>query len=71
MIGKLESLAIYGDQDVFASAKKIRDWAEQLKADHGSRFASLEVSGAGHFWVEPGVEKELRSALREWEVRIR
>ena len=71
MIGQLESLAIYGDQDVFASAKKIRDWAEQLKVDHGPRFSSVEVSGAGHFWVEEGVEKELRSALKEWEVKIR
>jgi hypothetical protein len=71
MIGQLESLAIYGDQDVFASAKKIRDWADQLKADHGPRFSSVEVPGAGHFWVERGVEEKLRSALREWEVGIR
>jgi alpha/beta superfamily hydrolase len=71
MIGQVESLAIYGDQDVFASAKKIRDWAGQLKADHGPRFSSVEVSGAGHFWVEGGVEKELRSALKEWEAGVR
>lgn len=67
-IGKFVSLAIYGDEDIFASAKKIRDWSEQLKAEHGPTFSSVEVAGAGHFWVEQGVEKQLRAALRGWVV---
>ncbi len=71
VIGKHISLAIYGDQDIFASAKKIRDWAEQLKAEPTSRFSSVEVTGAGHFWHESGVEARLRSALKEWETAIR
>ena len=65
-IGKFSSLAIYGDQDIFASAKKIREWFEALKHKYGPSFTSVEVTGAGHFWVEHGVEKELRSVLRNW-----
>lgn len=68
-IGKFVSLAIFGDQDLFASAKKIRDWSAYLKAEHGSRFSSVEVSGAGHFWVEKGVEKQLRATLSEWAAK--
>jgi surfactin synthase thioesterase subunit len=65
-IGKFSSLAIYGDQDIFASAKKTREWCEALKHKYGSAFSSVEVTGAGHFWVKYGVEKELRSVLRDW-----
>jgi alpha/beta superfamily hydrolase len=66
VVGKHTCLAIYGDQDIFTSAKKLRDWAEQLKANPASRFRSVEVAGAGHFWVERGVEEQLRVALKEW-----
>lgn len=65
-IGKFKSLAIYGDQDIFASAKKIRDWSDHLRAQHGPTFSSVEVAGAGHFWVEKDVEKQLRTALSGW-----
>lgn len=65
-IGRFVSLAIYGDQDIFASAKKTRDWCDALKAEYGPKFSGVEVSGAGHFWVEKGVEKQLRAALSEW-----
>lgn len=67
-IGKLPSLAIYGNQDIFASAKKIRDWCEHLKAEYGPAFSSVEIAGAGHFWVEHGVEQQLRAALRGWVI---
>ncbi|KAH7402616.1 Alpha/Beta hydrolase protein [Pyrenochaeta sp. MPI-SDFR-AT-0127] len=70
VVGRHTTLAIYGDQDVFTSAKKTRDWSEQLKAEVGSQFSSIEVEGAGHFWVEKGVEEKLRSALRDWGARI-
>ncbi|KAF9699034.1 hypothetical protein EKO04_002945 [Ascochyta lentis] len=65
-VGKCASLAIYGDQDIFVSARKTRDWCGQLKTEHGSAFSSVEVAGAEHFWVEQGVEKQLRTALRGW-----
>lgn len=67
-VGKFMSLAIYGDKDIFASAKKIRDWSDHLKAEHGPTFSSVEIAGAGHFWVEQGVEQQLRTALRGWVV---
>lgn len=72
VIGKHASLAIFGDQDIFSSAKKTRDWVEKVKSDAGgARFESVEVAGAGHFWHEAGVEERFRDALREWEGRIR
>ena len=67
-VGKFVSLAIYGDQDFFASAKKTRDWCGGLKTEYESKFSSAEISGAGHFWVEKGVEKQLRTALSRWAV---
>lgn len=67
-IGKFVSLAIYGDQDQFASAKKTRDWCDHLKAEHGTKFSSAEILGADHFWVEKGVEMQLRAALSGWAV---
>jgi hypothetical protein len=71
VIGLHTTLAIYGDQDVFTSAKRTRDWSKQLKAMPGSQFSSVEVAEAGHFWVESGVEGKLRDALRCWEAGVR
>lgn len=66
VVGKHATLAIYGDQDMFSSAKRIRDWSEQLAAAPDSQFRSVEVAGAGHFWFEDGVEEKLRTTLKEW-----
>ena len=71
VLGKHATLAVYGDQDMFTSAKKLQDWCEQMKFASQSQFSSVEVAGAGHFWVESGVEEHLRAALKEWEVGIR
>ncbi|OTB19182.1 hypothetical protein K445DRAFT_314055 [Daldinia sp. EC12] len=57
------TLAIYGDQDSFLSIKKMRDWTTQLSNAEGSQFRYVEVSTAGHFWVEHGVSHELREAV--------
>ncbi|KAF3069790.1 hypothetical protein GL218_07971 [Daldinia childiae] len=57
------TLAIYGDQDSFLSMKKMRDWATQLSGAEGSQFRYVEVSTAGHFWIEHGVAHELREAI--------
>lgn len=48
------SLAIFGDDDVFVSAHKLRAWSQKL-ADAGngtssSLFQYVEIEGAGHFW---------------------
>lgn len=70
VIGKHAALAIYGGQDIFTSAKRTRTWSEHLSAAPGSRFSSLEIAEAGHFWIESGVELKLRAALREWQSNI-
>jgi hypothetical protein len=70
-ISKHAALAVYGDQDIFTSAKRIRDWSEQMKATQASQFSSVEVAEAGHFWVEAGMEGKLRSVLKDWEAAVR
>lgn len=73
-IGQHATLAIYGDQDMFVSGKRVRDWSEQIKTPSGSQSACIEVveiAEAGHFWVERGVEAQLRSTLRDWEIGVR
>lgn len=69
-IKKHETLAIFGNQDMFASEKKMRDWVAKMSNDNPSGFSGVEIQGAGHFWVEKGVEKQLRGELRAWEKRV-
>ncbi|KAJ4358599.1 uncharacterized protein N0V89_003183 [Didymosphaeria variabile] len=66
-----ETLAVFGDQDMFASARKMKEWAARLNKDNNVGFHSVEVEGAGHFWHEPGVEQQLREALQLWEKRVK
>jgi len=68
VISRHTSLAVYGDQDAFSSVKKLRNWSALLA---GSHVSSVEIAGAGHFWVEHQVEEELRAALMNWECCIR
>ena len=49
------TLAAFGDRDVFVAANKLRVWAKRLQEVPGSRFHAVEVSSAGHFWVEDRV----------------
>lgn len=60
------TLAIYGDKDFFTSQRKLRKWAEHLASSLESTFQSKEISGAGHFWHEEGVEEQMREAVRVW-----
>ena len=57
------TLVIYGDQDPFLALKKMREWAGYLGGVRGSGFRYVEVSGAGHFWVEDRVMLRLRDAV--------
>ncbi|KAK1762996.1 Alpha/Beta hydrolase protein [Phialemonium atrogriseum] len=57
------TLAVYGDQDVFVSARKLREWARRLEGAAGSRFRAHEVSTAGHFWTEERVLYVMRNAM--------
>lgn len=66
-----DSLVVYGDRDGFSSAKRIREWSVQMEKAPASRFASVEIEGAGHFWIENGAEESLKAALGQWEHQIR
>lgn len=65
-----ETLAIFGDEDLFSSHKKLRAWARRLELAEGSRFQSSTVEGAGHFWHEPGVAALLRHRISTWVVQL-
>jgi len=66
VVGRHATLVVYGDEDTFTSARKLRDWCAQMSSMPEAQFSSVEVAGAGHFWVESGVERTLRAALSEW-----
>lgn len=63
---KYPTIAIYGGEDFFTSQKKLRGWAEGLKAKPGSQFSFHEVAQAGHSWREKGSDSQMRSAIRQW-----
>ena len=65
------TLAIYGNEDTFTSAGRLRKWSDETTRMPGSRFESHEIDGAGHFWHEDGVELQARNVLRDWLGRIR
>lgn len=67
VVGKHVALAVFGDQDIFSSVRRTREWVGKMRAQAGSRFEHVEIAGAGHFWHEVGVEEMLRRALRGWE----
>ena len=60
------TLVIYGDNDLFASQRRLRRWAESMKSKPTSLFHFHEIKGAGHFWREEGVETQMRGFIREW-----
>ncbi|SPO06144.1 uncharacterized protein DNG_08833 [Cephalotrichum gorgonifer] len=57
------TLAIFGDKDVFVSASKLRTWTRRMQGAPRSRFHAVEVSTAGHFWIEEGVLDRLIGAV--------
>ena len=65
------TLTIYGNQDGFTSAKRLRKWAEELSGTSQGMFQAREIDGAGHFWREDGVETEARNSLRTWLAEMR
>jgi alpha/beta superfamily hydrolase len=49
-----DTLAIFGNEDIFSTSKKLRLWADRLGSEQNSRFRHVEINGAGHFWHEQG-----------------
>ncbi|PYI34741.1 alpha/beta-hydrolase [Aspergillus indologenus CBS 114.80] len=65
-----ETLALYGTQDTFTSVHKLQTWSKELRQNPSSKFRSVEIDGAGHFWIEDGVRSQARDAIRNWLFRI-
>jgi alpha/beta superfamily hydrolase len=65
-----DTLAIFGDEDVFSSSKNLRSWACRLNGKDKSHFCYAEVVGAGHFWHEDGVVDEMRRNLTSFISRL-
>lgn len=65
-----QTLAIYGNEDTFTPASKLRSWSDGIAKAPGGMFKSHEIGGAGHFWREDGVESQARSVLCDWLGRI-
>ena len=61
-----QSFAVWGSGDFFTSSKKLKNWAEALRAAIGSQFEYAEFPGIGHFWLEADAEVDLRQAVRLW-----
>lgn len=64
------TLSICGDQDGFLTLRKHREWTAKLSSYDGSLFTSTVVAGAGHFWVEEGVVRELRDAIGNFGFKL-
>jgi alpha/beta superfamily hydrolase len=60
------TLAVFANNDAFTSAKKLREWAQDLSTRANSRFQFVEIDGAGHFWRTHQVQKSLRVAMGHW-----
>ena len=60
------TLALFGDQDTFTSARKLQRWSAEMGRMPQSGFRGCEIEGAGHFWRENGVETRARRTLQEW-----
>ncbi|KAE9366972.1 hypothetical protein N431DRAFT_385062 [Stipitochalara longipes BDJ] len=60
------SLVVFGDDDLFVSAKRLRSWAGKLSEASGGngRFKYAEVSGAGHFWQDFEAVKILQAEVQ-------
>jgi len=60
------SLAVFGSDDFFTSAVKLRRWAKSISEESESKFRYVEVEHAGHFWRSHEVQNKLKIAVREW-----
>jgi hypothetical protein len=60
------SLAVFGNDDIFTSAQKLRKWAKGISEEQDSAFRYVEIEHAGHFWRDHVVQNALKTAIREW-----
>lgn len=64
------TLALFGDDDIFVSVKRLRAWAEKVSnvaKDRGDGlFWHKEITGAGHFWHDQKAVKELQEEIKDF-----
>lgn len=64
------TLALYGDDDVFVSVRKLRTWVERLeggsKSGQHCSFRRKEIPGAGHFWHDHEAIKTLQEEVKDF-----
>jgi hypothetical protein len=60
------SLAVFGNDDIFTSAHKLRKWSKGISEEQDSSFRYVEIEHAGHFWRDHGVQNALGIAIKEW-----
>lgn len=64
------TLALFGDDDVFVSIKKLRSWVERLSSARRRtevvQFRYREIPGAGHFWHDYESVQILRKEVKDF-----
>jgi hypothetical protein len=64
------TLTLFGDDDVFVSVRRLRNWVEKLngakKENEACQFRHREVSGAGHFWHDHGAIQVLQEEVKHF-----
>ena len=64
------TLALYGDDDLFVSARKLRSWVERLdgmsQQANQCNFRHKEIVGAGHFWHNHDAIKSLQEEVKSF-----
>lgn len=61
-----QTLAVFGSADGFSSVEMMRKWTNALHDAPGSRFQTIEINGAGHFWHDHGHLDELKTSIKRW-----
>lgn len=61
-----QTLAVFGDQDVFTSGQKLQRWGQALSSDPSSKFEFNSVPKVGHSWQEPGATQSLTESIGHW-----
>ena len=69
-LSKHPSLAVFGNDDFFTVARKLRKWTQAISARPDSSFRYVEIEGAGHFWHSQDAQRRLKIAVREWITTI-
>lgn len=64
------TLALFGSSDVFTASRRLKAWARKFSSASKSSFSWEEIAGAGHFWHEPGVMRELQKKIETWFMAV-